>query len=112
MTEIDHDAAIQQAANFDWHQVALNGGPPCFHFSEEGFCGRAKRWEGHGKIHAFIGLEYIVSLAERAKRLENLVRSGQPLADVNSPEGLQWMLDARAALASRHNADTEIQCSE
>lgn len=35
----------------DWTQVVLNGEEPCFNFhpeSDDWFCGRAKRWKGHG----------------------------------------------------------------
>jgi hypothetical protein len=48
------------AENMDWGQVVMNGGPPCFHLDEEygGFCGRAKRWDGHrdGFSHRFVSL--------------------------------------------------------
>ena len=45
------------AERMDWTQVALNGGPPCFHLAEDGnFCGRAKRWAGHEYLHSFVSL--------------------------------------------------------
>lgn len=46
------------AENMDWMQVALNGGPPCFHYEDGSFCGRAKAWDGHvdGDPHRFISL--------------------------------------------------------
>lgn len=48
----------------DWQQVALNGGPPCFHVevnTPDGqpiYCGRAMRWQGHEDciIHRFVSL--------------------------------------------------------
>ncbi len=50
-------AHIVAAAKMDWQQVVLNGGPPCFHISEDGrFCGRAQRWEGHSDDHEFVSL--------------------------------------------------------
>lgn len=47
----------------DWHQVILNGGPPCFHVSEDGtFCFRAQRWVGHGEgDHRFVSLLDLIS---------------------------------------------------
>jgi hypothetical protein len=50
----------------DWEQVALNGGPPCFHVEDgtpERFCGRAKRWQGHGvaTFHDYVSLEEFVA---------------------------------------------------
>lgn len=55
-------AGVEAAAiNMDWQQVVLNGGPPCFHLSEDGrFCGRAQRWDGHEDIHKFIGLDALI----------------------------------------------------
>lgn len=46
----------------DWQQVVLNGGPPCFFDDSKGwYCGRAKRWEGHGAVHRFVPLETLVA---------------------------------------------------
>lgn len=61
----------------DWQQVVLNGGPPCFHIAEDGrFCGRAKRWDGHDSIHAFVSLGMLIENAfaagERKGRIEGL----------------------------------------
>lgn len=45
----------------DWQQVALNGGPPCFHLCDDGrFCFRAKRWEGHEDLHKYISFSSFV----------------------------------------------------
>jgi hypothetical protein len=55
----DHYPKVLLAAeNMDWQQVVMNGGPPCFHVSEDDghFCGRAKRWDGHDGVHAFVSL--------------------------------------------------------
>ncbi len=46
----------EAAKNMDWIQVVLNGGPPCFYLENDGFCGRAERWEGHGGLHPFVSL--------------------------------------------------------
>lgn len=54
---------LQAAKEMDWQQVVLNGGPPCFYICEGGcFCGRAKRWEGHGHrdFHDFVPLDKLV----------------------------------------------------
>lgn len=46
----------------DWDQVVGNGGPPCFHLSDDGrFCLRAQRWDGHHDIggppiHEYVSL--------------------------------------------------------
>lgn len=51
------------ARNMDWTQVVMNGGPPCFHLEADAkFCGRAKRWEGHGlkDFHEFMSLERLL----------------------------------------------------
>jgi hypothetical protein len=56
-------AREKAAANMDWTQVVLNGGPPCFHIEDGRFCGRAYRWPGHDperKIHKFISLEKLL----------------------------------------------------
>lgn len=56
-------ALFDAAAQMDWVQVVLNGGPPCFHLYEDGrFCGRAKRWVGHddGDPHKFVSLEALL----------------------------------------------------
>ena len=51
---------LNAAEKFDWDQVRLNGGPPCFHFGEDGtFCGRARRWH-NGRTHAFESLADLV----------------------------------------------------
>lgn len=54
---------IKAAAQMDWQQVVLNGGPPCFHLdTEDGrFCGRAQRWDGHDKIHTFVDLSDLLA---------------------------------------------------
>lgn len=57
---------ISAAADMDWQQVVLNGGPPCFYLEENGtFCGRAYRWEGHAdKIdypyHPYVPLHLLI----------------------------------------------------
>ncbi len=44
MKPVNYDRAAYWA---DWTQVALNGGPPCFHLENGRFCLRAARWDGH-----------------------------------------------------------------
>lgn len=55
---VKQDRAIAAAEMMDWQQVVLNGGPPCFHLdpADDLFCGRARRWHGHGAIHNFVSL--------------------------------------------------------
>jgi hypothetical protein len=63
---------IQAAENFDWEQVVLNGGPPCFHLEEDGrFCGRAERWDGHKPFKKWPALHEFVSLADLLRNLTN-----------------------------------------
>lgn len=65
---------IIAAANMDWQQVVMNGGPPCFHIEENGnFCGRAYRWVGHHadvnkhpELHEFVSLVDLVRAAGKA----------------------------------------------
>jgi hypothetical protein len=60
---------IAAARNADWMQVVLNGGPPCFHLSDDGpgcparFCLRAERWQGHGVMHSYTPLHELVARA-------------------------------------------------
>lgn len=67
---------IEQAAReLDWRQVALNGGPPCFHIEDRRFCLRAQRWaqrwEGHGVLHSFVTLEEVIKKATAELQAEN-----------------------------------------
>jgi hypothetical protein len=63
------DKLAEAANNMDWQQVALNGGPPCFHLEEDGrFCGRAERWAGHGDVHAYLSLAGLLERELSAKR--------------------------------------------
>lgn len=69
MSKPYRDRVLLAARDVDWKQVVLNGGPPCFHVEEGGrFCGRAKRWEGHGSVQTFH--EY-VSLHAMLMKLSN-----------------------------------------
>lgn len=52
----DRRNEVMAAESMDWQQVVLNGGPPCFHYEDGRFCGRAERWEGHDCIHEFRSL--------------------------------------------------------
>lgn len=45
----------------DWQQVVLNGGPPCFAVDGNRYCGRAKRWQGHGPDHSYVSLDDLLS---------------------------------------------------
>lgn len=58
--------AIEAAARaFDWQQVVLNGGPPCFWLDETGhFCGRAQRWSGHDEVAGICSMHAFVPLVE------------------------------------------------
>lgn len=66
------EAALKKA---DWQQVAMNGGPPCFHIDQRDgrFCLRAERWDGHRPpvvIHKFVGLENLIIEAVAQEREE------------------------------------------
>lgn len=59
MNKPNKNTVLRAAEQMDWQQVVLNGGPPCFHLGDDGrFCGRAKRWQGHGEkdFHEFVSL--------------------------------------------------------
>src|SRR5690348_7967596 len=67
----------------DWQQVALNGGPPCFHVEGPQFCGRAERWHGHGNpaFHDFVSLQQYVTKAiadERARCMRIAEQAFEP----------------------------------
>lgn len=53
--------------------------------------------------------------ADEMEKLLRLLKDARPLADTESPEGLQWMLDVRAALYVPPNAnsapDWGVACS-
>lgn len=56
-TESINERLVKAAKAADWDQVVFNGGPPCFFLGDDGhFCFRAKRWDGHEDIHAFVDL--------------------------------------------------------
>lgn len=57
------------AGKMDWQQVMFNGGPPCFDLAlgDDGFCGRAERWEGHDEMHKFVSLAELVKRIARCK---------------------------------------------
>lgn len=38
----------------DRGQMRLNGGSYCFHIERGNYCGRAKHWAGHDKMHRFV----------------------------------------------------------
>lgn len=67
-----------ETLRMDWQQVALHGGPPCFHVDHESpdrYCGRAQRWDGHDHDHKYVSLDDLLN-AERercAKILEDRV---------------------------------------
>lgn len=58
--------AFEAASNPDWQQVALNGGPPCFHIDDGRFCLRAEWWGGHPSMHRYISLEMILRVMRLA----------------------------------------------
>lgn len=81
---------IQAAEKADWNQVIYNGGPPCFHLDDCGFCFRAQRWQGHDDYHAYVSLAAFV----RAQQLK----------------GWQDCLDSvRASLRGYPNAGGDIE---
>lgn len=49
-----HDVLIERLRpKVDEEQLALNGGPYCYHIEQGRYCGRAERWDGHGIFHEF-----------------------------------------------------------
>jgi hypothetical protein len=59
------------AERFEWLQVVLNQGPPCFYIEDNvRFCGRAKRWEGHTDSEEYPDHRF-VSLAELLRRVRD-----------------------------------------
>ncbi|MGH7948023.1 MAG: hypothetical protein ACREQF_02215 [Candidatus Binataceae bacterium] len=64
MSTTSFDGVLRAAADPDWEQVRLNGGPPCFHVEHDRkFCLRAKRWAGHeiGSDHSYVSLQDLLS---------------------------------------------------
>jgi hypothetical protein len=63
MSDTKEELKLFAARTMDWQQVALNGGPPCFHLQHGKFCGRAERWAGHemSEDHAFVSLEQLLT---------------------------------------------------
>jgi hypothetical protein len=58
------------APQVDWRQVVLNGGPPCFFVEKPQFCGRAKRWPGHGNeaFHNYVSLgDYVATIRQEER---------------------------------------------
>lgn len=51
---------VAAAGRADWMQVALNGGPPCFHLEGSSLCLRAERWAGHGEHHPFLSFAGLI----------------------------------------------------
>lgn len=82
-TSIPDDLLLIAAASADWQQVALNGGPPCFHFErgEMRFCLRAERWEGHANSKDF---HEFVSLRSLFTRIASLESSNRALTEENA----------------------------
>lgn len=75
---------LQAADQMDWQQVALNGGPPCFHFENGKFCGRAERWPGHEvKTREAWSLHSFVSLAKLLGRFPVAAPSATPQGPCN-----------------------------
>lgn len=56
--EASGSALLAAAKRADWTQIALNGGPPCFHLEKRRFCLRANHWVGHSSDHALEALEW------------------------------------------------------
>lgn len=49
-----HDILIERLKpKVDETQLALTGGPHCYHVEQGRYCGRAERWPGHGHFHEF-----------------------------------------------------------
>lgn len=67
----DANPLINAAIMADWGQVVANGGPPCFHLEDGGFCLRAKRWNGHGadsaRMHPYVSLDQLLDATLAAK---------------------------------------------
>jgi hypothetical protein len=68
-SEPDSQELIKAAEQWDWVQIVLHEGEPCFHLCENGhFCGRAKSWAGHNDLHRFAPLSQAFVQALKAQR--------------------------------------------
>jgi hypothetical protein len=63
--EMTEKELLDACDSADWGQVALNGGPPCFHLEDRRFCLRAQRWTGHAHAlgHQFVSLRDLLGIA-------------------------------------------------
>jgi hypothetical protein len=91
------EAAAEQ---MDWAQVALNGGPPCFHVGDDGrFCGRAQRWDGHDDLHRFVSLADLLTDRHHRHRLKlrfDVLCAKQPL--YGGPDGTRPIVKPKPAV--------------
>jgi hypothetical protein len=76
------DGLHEAAQLADWGQVAMNGGPPCFHLEGGKFCLRAWRWAGHNDSHTYIGLHEL---------LQSLTRSTETIPDGVCAKCRHWI---------------------
>lgn len=79
MKDQDLIRLFRACASADWQQVALNGGPPCFHLEGERFCLRAERWDGHGIDHQFVSLGDLLRVSMSTARIADTVAESGPV---------------------------------
>lgn len=101
----------QKAAELiDWKQVALNGGPPCFHYLGGRFCMRAERWEAHGDgeyhLHPYTPLTSLLNVYRiRCNEADDLYG----FAIATAKETIAVLENHRSSYASaRSNSEVEL----
>ena len=98
-------AILDAAKDMDWQQVALNRtyGAPCFHVGDDGFfCGRAKRWDGHGFDHDFISLAdlLLMVVSDETERCRRAICNHLDTHEIDHLEGPELDATVRRVLES------------
>lgn len=93
------------AKGMDWPQVTLNHkyGVPCFHVGDDGFfCGRAKRWDGHGFDHDFISLAdlLLMVVSDETERCRRAICNHLDTHEIDHLEGPELDATVRRVLES------------
>ena len=98
-------AILDAAKGMDLQQVALNHkyGVPCFHVGDDGFfCGRAKRWDGHGFDHDFISLAdlLLMVVSDETERCRRAICNHLDTHEIDHLEGPELDATVRRVLES------------
>lgn len=113
MTTISQ-AARDAAKSIDWQQIAMNGGPACFHIHADGhFCGRAQRWDGHhhDACHVFVSLDDFLEsvLASETAPLRQQLEEAEHRHCLRTADAIAEKQAKEAAIA--RVAELEAQCA-